>query len=348
MSVTVSMALHVGGLFCFWQAARIAAKAPEIKIDNVDLYIQKKKMAPIPVVPHAAAPKPTSMMDLMKMTLPAIPRAAAPRPVDIKLPDIKHPLMPQTPKLESRTMQQLAKLDTLDLNKRRVDVARIDSKLEDNHQVKALADLPRLEDVGRRQVHNLPQALKLEEQRQEAVAFKNIQGMEVSSSHRGVAPATVLQEATPQQSSALSRLSSFLPTASEPLGLQPRAAPPPPMIKHLEITPPAPSKRTAAVQEVKKKAVSIEGPLADRKVVSYDVPKFPDWAKQRNIEEAEVVIYFNVDPDGNVLSDMRVENTSGYGQLDRLSMDCLRNWKFAPITTSERQWGRITFRFILE
>ncbi len=78
------------------------------------------------------------------------------------------------------------------------------------------------------------------------------------------------------------------------------------------------------------------------------MPRFPDWARARSILEAEVVILFYVDPEGSVLSDMRVERTSGYGQLDRLAQQSLRNWKFAPITTSERQWGRITFRFVLE
>jgi TonB family protein len=339
------MVLHVGGIFLFLQSSRLTHQAPGIRIDNVDLLIQKTKV-PIPAVPHAAPPKPTSMMDLMKMTLPAIPKAAAPRPVDIKLPEIRRPLLQAAPKLEDRQMQQLAKLDALDLNKRRVDAAQIESKLEERHTA-ALAALPRLEDVGRHQVRNLPAALQLEQQRQEAVAIKSIQSVDVSPVRRGVAPAAVLQEATPQQSSRLGRaITSFLP-AAEPAQLQPRAAAPPPLVKKLEVAPVA-SQRAAGIQQEKKKSVEIEGPLAGRKVVSYDLPQFPDWAKQRNIIEAEVVILFYVDPDGNVLSDMRVDNTSGYGQLDRLSMDCLRNWKFVPISTNERQWGRITFRFLLE
>ena len=52
--------------------------------------------------------------------------------------------------------------------------------------------------------------------------------------------------------------------------------------------------------------------------------------------------------DGAVMPDMRVEHTSGYGRLDRLAMDSLRNWKFEPIAAQERQWGIITFRFLLE
>lgn len=343
MSVTLSMALHAGGIFLFLQTARVASKSPGISIDNVDLLFPAPAA---PAVPRAAAPKPTTMMDLMKMTI-AIPKPAALRPVDIKLPEIQHPLLPATPKLEENRLQKLAKMEALDLAKRRVDAAQIAAKLEERHSA-ALAALPRLEEVGRRQVPNLPTAIKLEEQRQEAVALKDIGSMPVAPARRSVIPAAVLQEASPQQSSQLGRaIASFLPTA-EPAQLQPRAAEPAPMMKKIEAAPPVVPKRTAAIQEEKKKAVEIEGPLADRRVVSYDVPQFPEWAKQRNIIEAEVVILFYVGPEGNVLADMRVEHTSGYGQLDRLCMDSLRNWKFVPIAAGERQWGRITFRFILE
>jgi len=342
MSVTASMILHVGGILLFVHISQIGTKAKSVDIQNVDI-IRVFKPTPVPQV-KVKAPPPT-IKDFLKMALPAVHRPQL-MTMQAKLPEIPRPLLQATPKLEDRTRLQQAKLEALDLNKRRVDAARIDAKLEERHTT-ALAALPRLEDVGRRQVRNLPAALKLEEQRQEAMAFKSIQGMEVSPSRHNVAPAAVLQEATPQQSGRLERITSFLPTAAEPVQLQPRAAAPPPMIKKIEVAPVSP-KRTAAVQQEKRKAVEIEGPLADRKVVSYDVPQFPDWAKQRNILEAEVVVLFYVDPDGNVISDMHVEHTSGYGQLDRLSMDSLRNWKFVPISSSERQWGRITFRFILE
>jgi TonB family protein len=349
MSVTASMALHVGGLFLFLQAGRIASKAPVINIEDVDLRFVAPK-TPIPVVPHAAAPKPTSMMDLMKMTLPAVPKPAALRPVDIKLPEIQHALLPATPKLDERTRLQQPKLQTLSLDNRRVSAARIDAPLQEHHAA-ALADLQRapLEDLGVHRVKNLVQAQALEDRRREAVALQGIQAPMISSAHRAVAPEAVLQEATPQQSSSLGRaITNFLPTAPEPLGLQPQGVAPAPVIHRIDTPPPAAPKHTAALQAEKKNAVSIEGQLVGRKVVSRDVPQFPDWAKQQNILEAEVVIHFNVDPDGNVLPDMSIESTSSYGRLDRLCMDALRNWKFAPTDTGQNQWGRITFRFILE
>ena len=285
VSVTASMALHVGGFLLFMHASQVATKTQSVRIDDVD-FIRVFKPAP---APQQKAPPPT-LTQFLKMALP-----------EVRKPQI----MPVQPKLP---------------------------------------------EIRRGQVRDLPQALKLEEQRQEAMVLKAIQSSPVVPSRRGLAPASVLQEATPQQSSRLGRaITEFLPAASEPVALQPRSAEPPPIVRKLETAPPAAPQRAAGIQAEKRKAVELEGPLADRQVVSYDVPQFPDWARQQNILEAEVVILFYVDPEGNVLaSGMRLERDSGYGRLNRLAMDCLRRWKFAPITASERQWGRITFRFILE
>src|SRR5206468_105908 len=111
----------------------------------------------------------------------------------------------------------------------------------------------------------------------------------------------------------------------------------------------APKRKRAALQTgAPKKGVEIEGPLADRKVLNYEIPEFPSWAKEQGILEASVAIRFWVNKDGEVLPNMRVEHTSGYGRLDRLAMDALSKWKFAPLLSEERQWGVITFRFLLE
>ena len=98
----------------------------------------------------------------------------------------------------------------------------------------------------------------------------------------------------------------------------------------------------------KKKGVEIEGPLADRKVISFEIPKFPEWARAQGILEAAVSIRFWVSRQGDVLPNLRIEHASGYGRLDRLAMESLQSWKFAPLLFDERQWGVITFRFVLE
>ena len=109
------------------------------------------------------------------------------------------------------------------------------------------------------------------------------------------------------------------------------------------------SREPAARVEHKKKAIEITGPLARRKIVHWEVPQFPSWLAKRGIVEAEVHIRFLVNAAGDVIPDMRVESTSGFGDLDRLAMDSLRSWRFKPLPEgSGDQWGVVTFRFVLE
>jgi len=348
MSVTASMAMHVGGFFFFMHISQLGPKTTQKVISDVDLLIQVRRLAP---AAQAKALPPPTMMSFLKMALPSIPKVE-PRRMDVKLPEIKRPLLPQTAKLDDKgRMLQLSKMETIDLSKRRVDAAKIEAKLADSHRA-SLAALPRLEEVGMRRVKNLSAAIALEERRQDAIALQAIQKLEVASSRHAAGPADILREASPSQRSQLvEKIASFLPAAQESIVLQPRAAPEPPsMMKKLETASPAARRAGAGAMAEKKKSVEIEGPLADRRVVSYDIPEFPAWAKQQGIIEATVSIRFTVDREGNVRPepDMRVEHTSGYGRLDRLAMESLRNWKFAPIATSDRQWGIITFRFLLE
>ncbi|MFA6004540.1 MAG: TonB family protein [Elusimicrobiota bacterium] len=342
MSVVSSLALHAGGVLLYLQLVNMGPKTQIREISNVDL-IRIRKVAPAAQPVKPAAP---TMRDFLKLALPSMPKIE-PRRMEIKLPEIKRPLMPTASKLDDRRRIEQAKIDALDLSRERAGMAKIEAKME-TRRATTLAALPRLEEVGARRVRNLPEAIALEERRQEAMALKTIQSVSDTAGRRSVGPAEVLREANPPEQSRLSRgLSAILP--AERIDLQPRAAlAPPPAVKKIESAAPAPPRRTAEAMAEKKKGVEIEGPLADRRVVSYSVPDFPAWAKQQGMLEAEVAIRFYVDREGSVLPDMRVERTSGYGRLDRLAMDHLRNWKFEPIASNERQWGIITFRFVLE
>ena len=136
----------------------------------------------------------------------------------------------------------------------------------------------------------------------------------------------------------------------EQLELRPHAeATMSPKFEKIEAAPKLERRQAAAATEgAPKKGIDIEGPLKDRKVAGADIPQFPEWARKQGLMEAEVAIRFNVDAEGNVMPGMRVERTSGYGRLDRLCMDSLRNWTFVPAPGSGAQWGVITFRFVLE
>ncbi|MBI4778293.1 TonB family protein [Candidatus Desantisbacteria bacterium] len=96
--------------------------------------------------------------------------------------------------------------------------------------------------------------------------------------------------------------------------------------------------------------VSIIGPLSKRPKIRSPRPEYPDWAEKKGIE-SQVVIYFTVTPDGMVNSDAFVEQTSGYAQLDQLALQALKGWRFAPLpmdAEQKDQWGRVTFRFVLQ
>ena len=208
--------------------------------------------------------------------------------------------------------------------------------------------LPRLEDVGRKRVHNLPEALALEDSRREAVAAGiPAMSMKAPSRREALAAVSALKEAAPTESAAERRgLGSLLPERPLLAEARPQAAP---RLAAVSEAAPKPQRRqTEQAQAVQKKGIDIEGPLADRKIKSYSVPTFPAWAKAQGILEADVAIRFTVDEDGNVMPGMRVTSTSGYGRIDKLAMDTLSRWIFASKPGAGVQWGVITFRFLLE
>ena len=93
---------------------------------------------------------------------------------------------------------------------------------------------------------------------------------------------------------------------------------------------------------------SLMGPVADRPLLAYDVPAFPEWAKREGVE-ASVSLSFIVRPDGHIKENILVEKTSGFEDFDTNAIAALRSWRFEPLgpgTTGE-QWGTITFHFRL-
>ncbi|MDX6769580.1 MAG: TonB family protein [Elusimicrobiota bacterium] len=344
-SVTVSLALHAGALALFLGMSKATPEQAAAIVEGVDLLIA----APRPQ--QAAAPKPQmSTMDFLKLALPT--RSASQQAMTLKLPESRKPLELAAPKLDERARRDLPKLEALDMGReRRVDAAKLETKLVDRRSAAAtLAAMPRLEEVGRRRVKDLPQALALEERRQQAVSAAGIApvgSLAAPSRRQAGAAMAALDEASPAPAAPARGLASLLPEARLDMG---RPAPAPAMKLAPVAETPKPARREAAAAAAagERKGVEIEGPLADRKVAAYAVPAFPDWARAQGILEAEVAIRFNVNAEGAVLPDMRVERTSGYGRLDKLSMESLRSWRFVPKPGAGVQWGVITFRFVLE
>jgi TonB family protein len=346
-SVVISLGLHGGALVAFGLLMREAPKQAPRMVEGVDLLIQ----APKPRVQAGeAAPKPPplSTFDFLKLALPTPTHSAAPAELAVKMPEHKIALA-DAPKLEDHAPKALPKLQALDLGARPAQAQSLDVKIQDRRSAAAtLAALPRLEDVGRKRVKNLPQALQLEDQRREAVAAQGLPDVAIKppSRRQALAAAAALQDAAPVPRPT-ERIGSVL---DKPLLMEakPQAVTAPKLEKIAAAEPKAERRQAATADVDQKKGIEIEGPLADRPVKSYVVPPFPDWAKNQGILEADVAIRFTVDEDGNVMTGMRVTNSSGYGRLDKLAMESLKNWVFAQKPGAGVQWGVITFRFVLE
>ena len=68
------------------------------------------------------------------------------------------------------------------------------------------------------------------------------------------------------------------------------------------------------------------GPVADRPLISYNKPIYPEWAK-------------------NIL----IQKTSGFSDFDNSAINALKTWEFEPLKggATGEQWGSITFNFRL-
>jgi len=93
---------------------------------------------------------------------------------------------------------------------------------------------------------------------------------------------------------------------------------------------------------------AITGPIADRPVLSYSVPLYPEWAKRDAVEGA-VTLYFVVRPDGGVKENVLVQKTAGFEEFDDNARMAIRAWRFKPLASGQagEQWGVITFNFRL-
>ncbi len=111
---------------------------------------------------------------------------------------------------------------------------------------------------------------------------------------------------------------------------------------------PAPARASDATARRTVAGASITGPIADRPIVSYSVPVYPEWAKHDAVEGA-VTLYFVVRPDGGVKENILVQKTAGFEDFDENARVALRAWRFKALSPGQsgEQWGTITFRYRL-
>ena len=113
------------------------------------------------------------------------------------------------------------------------------------------------------------------------------------------------------------------------------------------VTAAAPAKAESTARRVID-GMSLVGPVADRVLIRYRKPQYPEWAKREGIEGA-VDLYFIVLPSGQVKENILVQKTSGFEDFDRNAIDALLAWEFEPLTGGRtgEQWGAITFEYRL-
>jgi TonB family protein len=90
------------------------------------------------------------------------------------------------------------------------------------------------------------------------------------------------------------------------------------------------------------------GPIADRPIVSYVAPHYPEWAKREAVE-GSVTLYFVVLADGRVKENIVVQKTAGFEDFDENARAALRTWRFQPLRGGRtgEQWGTITIHYRL-
>lgn len=112
--------------------------------------------------------------------------------------------------------------------------------------------------------------------------------------------------------------------------------------------PTAPAKTSNTARQIMA-GMTLKGPVADRLLLSYAAPVYPEWAKREGVE-ASVQLYFEVLPAGQVKENILVEKTSGFEDFDQNAIRALRTWRFEELgagVTGE-QWGSITMKYRLD
>ena len=324
-----------------------------IVISNVDLLMQEKT---------ASAPKPIPVRNrtfaFLKMALPAIPKIAAaqpPRPpsIDIKTPGARRPMPAAAQKLQERSgrVQAQEKLE-MDTRIKRTAAINADLGIKAERAAVALAPRIELEEVGMKKAPPLPANLKFDEnaraerpQTMQALNLAVARAAKVPANPQGLAENTGAMK--PAGGGA--RVSVAMPDKIADAGgkkVELAAG----LRRQPALT--AAALRNPVSEGIKDERTAqkaeIEGPLSKRKVVKSYVPPFPDWARSRGILEASAAVKFYVDNGGLVLDNVSVERSSGYGELDRLALDAIKKWRFEPLPGAlSRQWGIITFRFVM-
>lgn len=340
--------------FLFLNYVLSGPESRRVVINNVDLLMQEQERE----IKKLERPK---TVDFLKLALPSIPKIAAPElpkmpTIDIKAPERKAMDLPQ--KLAERAGRVTA-AEKLEMDAaRKIGPSIKDAGLDIKAERSAAAMAPRieLEEVGVKRAPTLPQDLRFDSGgpavRPSSVQELNL-AIDRARKYGGSAP-----QALADAGGRVERSAGRIAAVAMPERLaEEKAAEVQPSGRERPVISAATlagglKRQDGAMQDAAPapaKKVEIEGPLSKRRVVKYYVPPFPEWARARGILEASVAIKFYVDASGRVLDNAAVQSTSGYGQIDRAALEAIKRWQFEPSSGPvSRQWGVITFRFVLD
>lgn len=92
----------------------------------------------------------------------------------------------------------------------------------------------------------------------------------------------------------------------------------------------------------------IQGPAANRRLISAEYPQYPAWAQARGLEMA-VTVRFWVSSEGKVKK-VETVSRSGWLDVDQEVENKVAKWLFEPLPAglkTEDQWGQVTIKFRL-
>lgn len=349
-SLAGSVAFHGLLFFLCLKFILLRPETRKIVIGNVDLIMQEKAAR------AQAGPARNKIFKFLKLALPQITRPAAPEmpALDIKTPESRRRIFELPQKLSERE-GKLKVEEKLDMaGSRRAASAIKDAALvmAPERGQAALAPKIELEEVGLKKAPKLPENLKFDDESREAVRPRDMAELDIAI-RRAASAAAAPQALSGRAGSIIAphEAARAIPAAPERLpearqakeaAINPRRAQP--VISASALLDRAGGLKTA---DEGKKKIKITGPLSKRKILRYYAPPFPAWARERGLLEAVVALKFYVDNLGRVLDTVTVESSSGYGALDRLAVEAIKQWAFEPLDgPASNQWGVITFRFV--
>ena len=351
-----SVAFHGLLFFLYLNFILLRPETRKIVISNVDLIMQEKTAR------VRAVPERNKTFNFLKLALPQIPRIAAPEmpkipAIDIKTPESRRKNFDLPQKLSEREGKLKAeeKLDMADSRRAASSIKDAALAMTPERGQAALSPKIELEEVGIKKAPKLPENLNFDEDSRNVVRPRDMAELNIAISRaraldsapralNGIDGAIIARrEAVSPISAVPARLAEVRQAKEASIG--PSRALPVLSASALSLNRPGALK----AEDAEKNKMELTGPLSRRKILKYYVPPFPAWARERGLLEAVVALKFYVDNSGRVLDSVTVESGSGYGALDKLAIEAVKQWAFEPLDGPEsKQWGVITFRFVSE